>query len=72
MRLPAAIGSLFYVWYRSGSLAGGDPRAANIVYDPSERYVELRRVAYDVRKAQARILKAGLPDLLAERLDTGN
>jgi predicted phosphodiesterase len=55
-----------------GQPRDGDPRAAYIVYDPGERYVEFRRVAYDVRKAQAKILKAGLPDLLAERLDTGN
>jgi predicted phosphodiesterase len=55
-----------------GQPRDGDPRAAYVVYDPGERYVEFRRVAYDVRKAQAKILKAGLPDLLAERLDTGN
>jgi diadenosine tetraphosphatase ApaH/serine/threonine PP2A family protein phosphatase len=55
-----------------GQPRNGDPRAAYVVYDPGERYIEFRRVAYDVRKGQAKILKAGLPDLLAERLDTGN
>jgi diadenosine tetraphosphatase ApaH/serine/threonine PP2A family protein phosphatase len=72
MRLPAAIGSLLLCQAPVGQPRGGGPRAAYVVYDPGERYVEFRRVAYDVRKAQAKILKAGLPDLLAERLDTGN
>jgi hypothetical protein len=34
--------------------------------------VEYRRVPYDIRKAQEKILAAGLPELLAARLETGN
>jgi hypothetical protein len=33
--------------------------------------VELLRVKYDVAKAQKKISKAGLPELLAERLAIG-
>jgi diadenosine tetraphosphatase ApaH/serine/threonine PP2A family protein phosphatase len=45
-----------------------DWRAAFAIYDSERCVVEYRRVAYDVRSAQARILGAGLPERLAERL----
>jgi predicted phosphodiesterase len=48
-----------------------DWRAAFAVYDSERCVVEYRRVAYDVRSAQARILAAGLPERLAERLREG-
>jgi diadenosine tetraphosphatase ApaH/serine/threonine PP2A family protein phosphatase len=48
-----------------------DWRAAFAIYDSERGVVEYRRVAYDVRAAQARILRAGLPERLAERLREG-
>ena len=48
-----------------------DPRAAYALYAPEERWVELRRVPYALEIAQAKILRAGLPQVLAERLRWG-
>jgi diadenosine tetraphosphatase ApaH/serine/threonine PP2A family protein phosphatase len=55
-----------------GQPRDGDPRAGYVIYDPDSRLVEFRRVPYDVRAAQAKIRDAGLPELLAERLEFGN
>jgi len=51
-----------------GQPRDGDPRAAYAVYDDVEQTVELRRVAYDIAATQQKILAAGLPKSLAERL----
>jgi len=48
-----------------------DPRAAYMTYDSRRRLVRWYRVDYPVERAQERILKAGLPRLLAERLALG-
>ncbi|HEV8586537.1 MAG TPA: metallophosphoesterase family protein [Methylomirabilota bacterium] len=48
-----------------------DPRAAYGVWDVEAGRVELRRVAYDVEAARAKILAAGLPRFLADRLAAG-
>jgi diadenosine tetraphosphatase ApaH/serine/threonine PP2A family protein phosphatase len=48
-----------------------DPRAAYVLWDEQERSVRLRRVAYDHRAAAAKILRAGLPRVLADRLAYG-
>ena len=55
-----------------GQPRDGDPRAGYLLYDPAARLVEYRRVPYDIGTAQEKILAAGLPELLATRLDTGN
>lgn len=49
-----------------------DPRAAYAVWDLEARRVEIRRVVYDHRDAARRILAAGLPRLLADRLASGS
>jgi predicted phosphodiesterase len=54
-----------------GQPRDGDWRAAYCIYAPEENVVELRRVKYDVGSAQKKILKAGLPRLLAARLEIG-
>ncbi len=54
-----------------GQPRDGDPRAAYALYSPKDRSVHFRRLDYDVKAAQERILKAGLPSLLAERLALG-
>lgn len=48
-----------------------DPRAAYAVWDVDSRRVTIRRVAYDVATARRKILAAGLPRFLAERLTIG-
>ncbi len=48
-----------------------DPRAAFMTYDSEKRTVRWFRVSYAVERAQQRILKAGLPRLLADRLALG-
>jgi predicted phosphodiesterase len=48
-----------------------DPRAAYMTYDSTKRVVRWQRVTYPVERAQQRILKAGLPAMLADRLALG-
>ena len=48
-----------------------DPRASFMTYDSARRQVRWQRVEYPIGKAQDRILKAGLPRVLAERLAVG-
>jgi predicted phosphodiesterase len=48
-----------------------DPRAAYMTYDSHKRQVRWQRVEYAVERAQQRIVKAGLPQMLADRLALG-
>jgi diadenosine tetraphosphatase ApaH/serine/threonine PP2A family protein phosphatase len=48
-----------------------DPRAAYVLYTPEDRYLTYGRGDYDIDAAQAKIRRAGLPDLLAHRLGVG-
>jgi predicted phosphodiesterase len=48
-----------------------NPRACYVFYETATRTVEFRRVAYDIHAAQARIRRAGLPRITAERLLLG-
>ena len=54
-----------------GQPRDGDPRAAYAIADTDRRHVELIRLKYPVEKTQAKILKAGLPEVLAQRLGFG-
>jgi diadenosine tetraphosphatase ApaH/serine/threonine PP2A family protein phosphatase len=54
-----------------GQPRDGDPRAAYGILDTSTRTVTLMRVAYDIQMAQSKILAAGLPASLANRLAVG-
>ncbi len=54
-----------------GQPRDGDPRAAYVLYNPEESFLIYYRLAYDVRKAQEKIRRAGLPPILADRLATG-
>jgi diadenosine tetraphosphatase ApaH/serine/threonine PP2A family protein phosphatase len=54
-----------------GQPRDGDPRAAYAIADTTERRVELFRLAYPVEETQEKILKAGLPEVLAQRLSVG-
>jgi len=48
-----------------------NPKASYGILDTDRNTFETRRVAYDVASAQARILSAGLPEVLAQRLGQG-
>lgn len=54
-----------------GQPRDGDPRAAYVVFDAEQSVVELHRLNYDLETAQKKILAAGLPRRLAERLELG-
>jgi predicted phosphodiesterase len=54
-----------------GQPRDGDPRAGFAIYDTDAASVLLRRVPYPVAAAQRRILNAGLPSSLANRLAIG-
>jgi diadenosine tetraphosphatase ApaH/serine/threonine PP2A family protein phosphatase len=54
-----------------GQPRDGDPRASYAVYDSEVCTLALHRVEYDLKKAQRKILEAGLPSYLAERLAYG-
>lgn len=54
-----------------GQPRDGDPRACYVIYDNDSKIMVFRRVEYDIPKAQQKILAAGLPEMLAERLEEG-
>jgi diadenosine tetraphosphatase ApaH/serine/threonine PP2A family protein phosphatase len=54
-----------------GQPRDGDPRAAFGVLDTDGGTLTIRRIEYDIIGAQSKILAAGLPDVLAQRLGAG-
>jgi diadenosine tetraphosphatase ApaH/serine/threonine PP2A family protein phosphatase len=54
-----------------GQPRDGDPRAAYAIVDVEKRRVELFRLKYPVEQAQAKVMSAGLPEVLARRLAVG-
>jgi diadenosine tetraphosphatase ApaH/serine/threonine PP2A family protein phosphatase len=48
-----------------------DPRAAYAIYDTETKTASIRRVEYDIAAVQAKIRRAGLPEMLANRLEIG-
>ena len=48
-----------------------NPDAVCCVYDTDEMVIRISRVRYDVEKASKKIIDAGLPEILAERLKYG-
>jgi predicted phosphodiesterase len=54
-----------------GQPRDGDWRAAYAIYDTDHKLVVIRRVEYDIATTQKKILDAGLPPMLAERLAEG-
>jgi len=55
----------------AGQPRDGDPRAAYAIYVSDERLVIYHRIGYDIEKAQQKIIQAGLPHSLAQRLAKG-
>jgi len=54
-----------------GQPRDGDWRAAYCIYHIEKNVVEQRRVKYDLPTAQKKIIQAGLPHMLADRLELG-
>jgi diadenosine tetraphosphatase ApaH/serine/threonine PP2A family protein phosphatase len=54
-----------------GQPRDADPRAAFLVYDDRSKIITFHRVAYDIAACQEKIIRAGLPPQLAERLSQG-
>jgi diadenosine tetraphosphatase ApaH/serine/threonine PP2A family protein phosphatase len=54
-----------------GQPRDGDPRAAFGIFETKTRTVTVTRVTYDVGSAQHKIIAAGLPEVLAQRLAIG-
>jgi len=55
-----------------GQPRDGDWHAAYCIYHADKNYVELRRIEYDIYTAQDKVVEAGLPQRLADRLALGN
>ena len=54
-----------------GQPRDGDPRACYAIYDHDSNLIVFRRISYDMETTQKKILEAGLPEMLAERLEEG-
>ena len=71
-KIPVVLGKKYFVNVGSvGQPRDGDNRASYGLYDSTNRKIELRRVAYDISTAQKKIIAAGLPVRLADRLQVG-
>lgn len=54
-----------------GQPRDGDWRSCYAIYDIESRLIVFRRIEYDLAKTQAKIIAAGLPEMLADRLADG-
>ncbi len=48
-----------------------DPRPSYIIFDSNKRELLFQRFSYSIKKTQKKIREAGLPDVLASRLESG-
>ena len=64
MRVLVNVGSV-------GQPRDEDPRACYCIYDEEEKRILFRRVPYEVHVTAEKILRAGLPEALALRLEMG-
>ncbi|MEN8154364.1 MAG: metallophosphoesterase family protein [Acidobacteriota bacterium] len=48
-----------------------NPNSSFIVYDSDKREIKFQRFEYNLKKTQKKIREAGLPELLASRLESG-
>jgi diadenosine tetraphosphatase ApaH/serine/threonine PP2A family protein phosphatase len=54
-----------------GQPRDGNPKSSYAIYDTDEGLVEIRRLSYNIKRVQEKIIQAGLPRILAERLSIG-
>jgi predicted phosphodiesterase len=72
-KLKIMLGKKYFINVGSvGQPRDGVPKASYAIYDMSHMEVELRRLDYDISSAQEKIRKAGLPERLATRLESGH
>jgi predicted phosphodiesterase len=72
LRLPLRDSSKYLVNPGAvGQPRDGDARAAYAIVDTDRRLVELFRLDYPIEQTQAKVIKAGLPEVLAQRLAVG-
>jgi predicted phosphodiesterase len=55
-----------------GQPRDGDPRACYVIYNQETKHIAFRRISYDIERTQSKIIKAGLPHILADRLAEGS
>ena len=71
--LPIEIGKKYFINVGSvGQPRDGDWHASYCIYHADKNLVELRRVEYDINLAQDKVVDAGLPQRLADRLALGS
>lgn len=54
-----------------GQPRDGDWRSSYATYDVEEQHIEVHRLEYDLEKTKDKIIQAGLPEMLANRLSVG-
>lgn len=54
-----------------GQPRDGDPRAGFCIFDSGSQTIHLERAAYDIAQARRKIIEAGLPQYLGDRLLSG-
>jgi len=54
-----------------GQPRDGNPNSAIVIFDTDALTISLIRIPYDIKKAQTKIIDAGLPHSLAQRLENG-
>lgn len=54
-----------------GQPRDGNSQASFAIWDTEKRTFDIKRVEYDLKQVQAKILEEGLPELMAERLTYG-
>jgi len=71
-KIKIQLGKKYFINVGSvGQPRDGDPRAAYVIFDMLNNKIELRRLDYDIKKAQEKVLAAGLPSRVASRLAVG-
>lgn len=54
-----------------GQPRDGNPDAAYCVYDTDRQNIQIKRISYDIQEARRKIIDAGLPHFLGDRLTIG-
>jgi len=71
--LPIEFGKKYFINVGSvGQPRDGDWHTSYCIYHADKNLVELRRVEYDINTAQDKVVDAGLPQRLADRLALGS
>lgn len=72
METRIGLGKKYFINVGStGQPRDGDWRASYTIYDVENQHVQIRRLEYDLPTAQQKIIDAGLPEMLANRLAVG-